>query len=82
MGWWLGPGALGIRPGPPKRGFLPNLSPPRVLGQGGRVAPFRNRDGIFILGPLPEKTGPEGGAGLGADRNFGVSIFFYKRDPP
>ena len=45
--FWAGdsdPRALGVRPGPQKRGFLPNLSPPGVLGQGGRVAPFRNRD--------------------------------------
>ena len=38
------PEAHGVRPGPRKMGFLPNLSPPRVLKQGGCVIPFRNRD--------------------------------------
>ena len=45
--FWAGdsdPAALGVRLGPRKRGFLPNLSPPGVLGQGGCVAPFRNWD--------------------------------------
>ena len=36
--------ALGVRPVPRKRGFLPNRSPLGALGQGGRVTPFRNRD--------------------------------------
>ena len=45
--FWAGhldPEALRVRPQPRKRGFLPNLSPPRVLGQWGRVIPFRNRE--------------------------------------
>jgi hypothetical protein len=44
LGGDLDPEALGVRPWPRKRGFLPNLSPPRVLGQGGRVIPFRKRE--------------------------------------
>ena len=56
---------------PEKGGFMPNLSPPGVLGQGGRVAPLRNRDdlgeqsigsGILIFCPWPKKTGLAGRA--------------------
>ena len=32
--------ALGVRPEPQKVGFMPILSPPRVLGAGGCVIPF------------------------------------------
>ena len=39
------PGPSVSGPDPRKRRFLPNLSPLGVLGQGGRVTPFRNRDG-------------------------------------
>ena len=81
------PGALGVRPGPRKRGFLPKLSPPGVLG---RVTPFRNWDdeaknvgsAILIFCPQPEKTGPEGGAGQGGNQNFGFQTFFIKGIPP
>ena len=38
------PEAHGVRPGPQKRAFPPNLSPPRVLKWGGRVIPFWYRD--------------------------------------
>ena len=38
----LDPGALGVRLGPGKGGFTPNLSPPEVLVQWGRVAPLWN----------------------------------------
>ena len=37
--------------------------------------------GILIFGPRPEKTGPEGGAGRGADKIFGISTFFIKGTP-
>ena len=33
------------------------------------------------FGPRPEKTGPECGAGQGADKNFGISTFFIKGTP-
>ena len=40
----MDPVALEVRLKPQKSGFLPKLSPPGVLGQVGRVAPFWNRD--------------------------------------
>ena len=38
------PWPSGSGPDPPKRGFLPNLSPPGVLGQEGPVIPFWKQD--------------------------------------
>ena len=40
----LDPGPSGLGLDPEKGGFLPNLSHPRVLGQGGCVMPFQNLD--------------------------------------
>ena len=36
---------------------------------------------ILIFGPRPEKTGPEGWASRGADKNFEISTFFIKGTP-
>ena len=78
-----------VRPGPRKSGFLPNLSPPGVLGQGGRVAPFRNRDNEAnkLLGAESwnlahglRKRGRKAGL-AGGDQNFGNSTFFIKGTP-
>ena len=86
----MDPGALRARPGPQKRGFLPNLSAPGVLGQGGSCNTFlesgqRGKEnvmsGILIFGPRPEKTGLEAEAGQGADQSFGIAIFLIKRTP-
>ena len=88
--FWAGdsePKVLGVRPGPRKRGFLPNLSPPGVLGIGvvshlfGIGTTRRTKCWERNFGPRPEKTGPEGGAGQGGNQNFGISIFFIKRTP-
>ena len=48
------------------------------LGQRGKQ---NVGSGILIFGPRPEKTRPEGGAGRGADKNFGISTFFIKGTP-
>ena len=69
-------------------GFPPNPSPPGVLGQGGCVIPFWNREdkekkvgsGILIVSPGPKKTGPEGRAGRGRPKFWNFNIFL-KRDP-
>ena len=37
--------------------------------------------GILSFGPQPEKMGPEGGAGRGANQNFGILTFFIKGTP-
>ena len=78
--------ALGDRPGPQKVGFMPNISPPTVLGQGGRVIPLWNWEdeaknvgrGILIFCPRPKKMRPECGAGLGGNQNYGISAFVTK----
>ena len=48
------------------------------LGQRGKQ---NVGSGILIFGPRPVKTGPEGGAGRGADKNFGISTFFIEGTP-
>ena len=82
--------ALGVRPGPQINRFLPNLFPPGVLGQGGRVAPFRNPDNeankmlgaeFWVLPYGRRKRGQKAGLARGADQNFGISIFFIKGTP-
>ena len=71
----------------PKRGFLPNLSPPGVLEQGGPVIHFRIGrtrqiktfgSRILIVCPRPKETGLAGGSNL----NFGFSTFIIKVTPP
>ena len=37
--------------------------------------------GILSFGLRPEKTGPEGGAGRGANQNFGTSTFYITGIP-
>ena len=89
INFWAGdpdPGARGVRPGPRKSGFPPN----RGFGAGGSCRTFSESgqrgkqhvgSGILSFGPRPEKTRPEGGAGRGADKNFGISTFFIKGTP-
>ena len=82
----MDPGALGVRHGPQKQTFPPNLSPPRVLGLGGSVIPFPKQEDEAKkswernFDFLP--TAGENRAGRwcrpGGNKNFGISTFFYK----
>ena len=53
----------------------------RTFSESGQRGKQNVGSGILIFGPRPEKTGPEGGAGQGADKNFGISTFFIKGTP-
>ena len=53
----------------------------RTFLESGQRGKQNVGSGILIFGPRPEKTGPEGGAGRGADKNFGISTFFIKGTP-
>ena len=53
----------------------------RTFLESGQRGKQNVGSGILIFGPRPEKTGPEGGAGQGADKNFGISTFFIKGTP-
>ena len=75
------PGPSVSGPDPEKGGFCQIYLLRGGLGQGGRVTPFRNWDDILSFGLRPEKTGPEGGTGRGADQNFGNLIIFIKGTP-
>ena len=91
---WFGlvtqsPGPSGSGLDPQKGGLLPNLFPLGVLGQVGRVAPFRNRDDeAKTLGALfwfcahgPRKRGWKAGLAGESNKIFGISIFFMKGTP-
>ena len=49
------------------------------LGQQGKQN-LGSRISIFV--PRPEKTGPEGRAGQGPNKDFGILTFFIKGTPP
>ena len=79
-----------VRPGPRKKGFLPNLSPPWVLEQGAHVIPFRkwkeNANKMlgaefWFLAHGLRKGGPEGGAGRGATKFLEFQLVLYKGPP-
>ena len=76
--------------GPPKRGFLPSLSPPGVLGQGGCVISFRKQDNkenkmlggdFWFLVHGPRKRGRKAGLAGWATKILEFQLF-YKSDPP
>ena len=87
--WTLGPSWSG--PVPQKQTFLPNQSPPTVLGQGGQVIPFRNREEEakkcweqnLDYRPRARENWARrrGWPGVGGDQNFGISTFFLKGAP-
>ena len=84
--WTLGPSWSGLVP--QKQTFLPNQSPPTVLGQGGQVIPFRNREEEakkcweqnLDYRPRARENWARrrGWPGVGGDQNFGISTFFLK----
>ena len=74
----------------PKKFVLPNLSPPRVWGQGGSVTPFQNRDNevnktlraeFWVLAHGPRKRGQIAGLARGQPKFWNFNIF-HKRRPP
>ena len=86
--FWVGglnPGTLGIRTRPQKGLFRQIYLLPWFWGRGivwclletgGQFEKMK-----FDFSPRPEKMGPEGRAGQGANHNFGVSFFFIKVTP-
>ena len=53
----------------------------RTFSESGQRGKQNVGSGILSFGPRPEKTGPEGGAGRGADKNCGISTFLIKGTP-
>ena len=86
----LDPQALRVRPGPPKVGFQPDLSPPRFLGQGGFVIPYWKREDkakklfgveFWFSAHGLRKWGQKGGLDIGAAKILEFQHFSIQMDP-
>ena len=85
LGKWLRPLALGVRPGPPKKGVSAKSISSRGFGARGSSHTFSETgqwgeqnvgSGILIFGPWPEKSVPEGGAGREPTKILEFQYFF------